>query len=275
MSNMDNMDLKRKQSNRYSILGLGTMLLTFVSMGFYQNEFDSDNITFFIIFLSIVFLALFIFFMIKAHSIDKEIKEFDFLRFRNEFNTLFKANKIFIRKDNNLILGYSNDGNIFIMKKDKTETYSKLISYKDILSVEILADDKSIEKAQRESKIGAGLIGTILFGIPGLIIGGILNKGDIRKLELCLMINDTNNPYEKILFNTTKVWSGSDLLKIDIKDWFAICSILIERADKEDLEKESNGAFSISNELLKLNDLKEKGILTDEEFQTQKSRLLA
>lgn len=274
MSNMDSMDLKRKESNRYSSLGLGTMLLTFVSMGFYQNEFDSDNITFFIIFLSIIFLALFIFFMLKAHSIDKEIKEFDFLRFKNEFDTLFKANKLFIRKDNNLILGYNNDGNIFIMKKDKTETYSKLISYKDILSVEILADDKSIEKAQRESKVGSGLIGTILFGIPGLIIGGVLNKGDIKKLELCLMLNDINNPYEKILFNTVKVWSGSDLLK-DIKDWFAVCSILIERADKEDLEKESNGVSSISDELLKLNDLKEKGILTDEEFQTQKLRLLA
>lgn len=273
---MNNVDLDRKKEDFYGNVA-GVTLILFCSSVFFLNKAEPNFLQIMLVYMSPVSFIVTFYFYFKATSLTQKREEKEFLDFKNQFDSLFKADKIFIRKDRHLILGYNDDGNIFIMKKekDKPEIYSKLISYKDILSVEILADDKSIEKAQRESKVGAGLMGTILFGIPGLIIGGILNKGDIRKLELCLMINDTNNPYEKILFNTTKVWSGSDLLKIDIKDWFAVCSILIERADKEDLEKESNGVSSISDELLKLNDLKEKGILTDEEFQTQKLRLLA
>lgn len=272
---MKNVDLDKKKEDLYSIIGVGSTLL-FIGSVTCIGVSNPNFLQIILQYMLPVFFILSIYSYMKYAPLTEKREAKEFLDFKNEFDSLFKADKIFIRKDNHLILGYNNDGNIFIMKKekDKPEVYSKLISYKDILSVEILADDKSIEKAQRESKVGSGLIGTILFGIPGLIIGGVLNKGDIKKLELCLMLNDINNPYEKILFNTVKVWSGSDLLK-DIKDWFAVCSILIERADKEDLEKESNGVSSISDELLKLNDLKEKGILTDEEFQTQKLRLLA
>ena len=214
---------------------------------------------------------------IKAKIQEDELKKSDDINNQLKLEKLFnemKVSKVFERKDKKLFLGYKEESKeIIIMSRDEDKIISRIIPYKDILGVEILADDKSIEKAQRESQIGATLMGGVLFGMAGAFLAGALSSKSVYKLELVLMVNDINKPIEKIMFSDEKVDLDNEILKI-IKEWYSIVNILIKKADKEDYELEVE-KFSLSEELLKLNDLKEKGILTGEEFQTQKLRLLA
>jgi hypothetical protein len=61
------------------------------------------------------------------------------------------------------------------------------------------------------------------------------------------------------------------------KQWQARLDIFIKLADKEDLlsvVSTSRVSSSLSEELLKLSDLKTRGILTQAEFDSQKAKLL-
>ena len=59
-----------------------------------------------------------------------------------------------------------------------------------------------------------------------------------------------------------------------MKDWKDTFEIIIDSVNSEK-KSTSNSYSSVSDELLKLNDLKEKGILTEDEFEQQKRKLLS
>ena len=59
--------------------------------------------------------------------------------------------------------------------------------------------------------------------------------------------------------------------------WHGLIEVLIKRADMEDKAKAieaPSSTHSLADELKKLADLRQAGILSDDEFQTQKTRLL-
>lgn len=65
-----------------------------------------------------------------------------------------------------------------------------------------------------------------------------------------------------------------------VQHWHGLIEILIRRADEEDRKTENNEELpkidsSVADELEKLAHLKEKGILSNAEFQEQKQKLLA
>lgn len=84
---------------------------------------------------------------------------------------------------------------------------------------------------------------------------------------------------------------GLWILAVIIVPWLGVLAYLIARGDEmqararkasEDLQeaqkayiREAAGAVSTAEELSKLADLKEKGVLSEEEFAAQKARLLA
>ncbi|HQS67381.1 MAG TPA: SHOCT domain-containing protein [Sulfuricurvum sp.] len=161
------------------------------------------------------------------------------------------------------------------------------LHYNDILSVEIIEDGITVTKTNRISQIGGALLGGLLGG-AGAVIGGLSGKketsaGKIKSLELKIIINDTSNPIFiiSLLSKTSNGISTEKTEYIDAKSgadhWKAVFEAIIKQADAEEQQAEKHTTVesgSVSDELKKLAELKESGILTEDEFLQQKQKLL-
>lgn len=165
--------------------------------------------------------------------------------------------------------------------------------YSDVLSVEIIKGNKMVTSTSRTSQVGGALLGGVLAGGVGAVIGGLSGSTttteDLNPIDLGIVVNDFNNPYYKINFYTppTVLKDAVDQSYMDntampaCKKWYSILSYLIKETDKMDNKKTHNAnttslsnASSLKEELLALNELKQQGILTQEEFEKQKSKIL-
>jgi len=176
---------------------------------------------------------------------------------------------------------------VCLINKNGNDFNQKLFSYRDILSSEILEDGNSITKTERGSQIGGALIGGLALGPVGLLIGGLTGKkksiDKIKRVDIQIIVNDTTKPRHLINFLNTESKKDSFIYKSSIetaRQWHAIIEVLIKKADLEDEEynlrvsNRTSATYSISDELKKLSDLKNSGILTESEFQQQKRKLL-
>lgn len=163
--------------------------------------------------------------------------------------------------------------------------------YSDIMGCEIIEDGKTTYR--KSSTLGRAVVGGIIAGGAGAIIGGLSGKEkekkEINNLDFKIVFKDTNKPSFKIRFfdaweetaNTKKSIKITDSVYgpifqkalNNLKEWKDTIEIIIDRIDNEQ-KRVSNQSLSISDELVKLNELKEKGVLTEEEFQQQKKKIL-
>lgn len=172
----------------------------------------------------------------------------------------------------------------------------KKISFSDVLGCEIIEDGETISKKSTTRTIGGALIGGVLAGGSGAIIGGLsgktTEKKEVTSLVLKILLRDISNPTITIdCFNASEVTNGTKKkIKTDdsvygpiykavkkelntVKDVFSIVIDKVDKKEKVELKTDVS-TNSLSDELLKLNDLKEKGILNNEEFEVQKKKLL-
>lgn len=175
-----------------------------------------------------------------------------------------------------------------------------LLDYKDILESEIIEDGNTITKTSRSSQIGGALLGGILLGGVGAIIGGLSgqkkSEQEVTRVDLKIVVNSTQKPVHIINFliglelvtgKISSIRKDSPKYKEAMSKashWHSLISVLIRRADEEDKLKElsptSNAnvndqqGLSVADELRKLKQLKEESIISDDEFETQKRKLL-
>lgn len=169
----------------------------------------------------------------------------------------------------------------------------KMYKYGDILKSEILNDGISVTSTNRGSQIGGALLGGLLAGGVGAIIGGLsgaqTSHEKVKKIELNVIVNDSSNPIHKIAFLDSQITSYAKDSQ-EYKDAYnkayhchQLIGVLIRQADDEDRQKEKDSAqsnvnsqqgISVADELIKLQQLKVEGILTGEEFDMQKKRLI-
>lgn len=163
--------------------------------------------------------------------------------------------------------------------------------YPDIMGCEIIEDGETTYR--KSSTVGRAIVGGVIAGGAGAIIGGLSGKEkeekEIKNLDFKIVFKDTNKPSFKIRFfdaweetaNTKKSIKLSDSVygpifqkSLDnLKEWKDTIEIIINKVDSERKDS-SNKPLSVTDELTKLNDLKEKGILTEEEFEQQKKKIL-
>ena len=167
---------------------------------------------------------------------------------------------------------------------------NKVYSYRDILKSEILTDGVSIASANRGSQLGGALLGGFLAGGVGAMIGGLSGSSTIEekvnKVELNVIVNDTATPIYKIAFldapfpiaKSTKEYKDAYNLAYHCHQ---LIGVLIRQADEEDKRKElsiinnnSQNNISVADELRKLVQLKEEGIINEDEFEVQKKKLI-
>lgn len=162
--------------------------------------------------------------------------------------------------------------------------HASLYDYSEILESRIIEDGQEIITTSRSSQIGRAMVGGILAGGIGAIIGGggatQTQTSEVKSISLRVVVNNISNPYFEINFLEDKnnTYVSRDSFKYReasrmANEWQNVISIIIKQADTLDRRNEKTMS-SISDELEKLSSLKIQGILNEEEFQLQKTKLL-
>lgn len=168
----------------------------------------------------------------------------------------------------------------------------RTVNYQDILEAELIIDGETITKTSRSSQVGGALLGSVLAGGVGAIIGGLSgktsSKEQVMTIQLKIIINDTKNPLKIIPFlnETTSIKKEDEkYLKAyeEAMHWLSIFKVIIDKADKEDKSKVQSNKINdnktttsnIADEIRKLHDLLKEGIITQEEFDSQKKKIIS
>lgn len=173
-----------------------------------------------------------------------------------------------------------------------------MIPYRDVLSSEIIEDGETVTKTQRGSQVAGVLIGGLALGGIGAIIGGLSGStkslGKVSKIALMITINDLRDPvhYVMLLDESSALAADAAIGKThpsykeamgEAQKWHGKMKVIIRQADEEDRRQEKADAentvtvasqTSLADELKKLSELRDQGILTEDEFATQKAKIL-
>ncbi|MUT67854.1 SHOCT domain-containing protein [Paenibacillus sp. NEAU-GSW1] len=167
----------------------------------------------------------------------------------------------------------------------------RVYSYQDILKSEIVTDGISVTSTNRGSQLGGALLGGLLAGGVGALIGGLsgstTSQEKVKKIELNVIVNDAANPVHKIAFLDSE-FSAYAKDSPEYKDGYntayhchQLIGVLIRQADEEDKRKETSiisnndqGNMSVADEIRKLVQLKDEGIISEDEFEVQKKKLI-
>lgn len=163
----------------------------------------------------------------------------------------------------------------------------RIFPYQDLLGVEIVEDGLSVisTKTARASQLGSALVGGVLFGGAGAIVGGLSGKtvstahDRVNAVQLRLLVDDISHPHFVVDFlgkQVPKLSAEYSLALAQARQWHGVLEVLIRRVDSEAQQHSTAppASTSVADELRKLAVLKSGGILSEEEFQTQKRVLL-
>ncbi len=177
----------------------------------------------------------------------------------------------------------------------KDDAELKEYDFADLIQSEILEDGVSISKVSNASMLSRVLVGGALAGGVGAIVGGVTSKNISNQMaisiDLKIVMNDMDCPTYtlNILSNVNsygmEVQQGipkNAPLYIEMKQlveqWHGLFSVVINRNEKENnqisSEKSSSDTKYIADELIKLKGLLQEELITKEEFEKQKEKLL-
>ncbi|MDD2724310.1 MAG: hypothetical protein PHH59_09855 [Methylovulum sp.] len=167
-------------------------------------------------------------------------------------------------------------------KREGSSFVKRVISYQEILSSELFEDGELIVKTERSSQIGGAIVGGLLLGGVGTVIGGLSGKkrqqNKINDLTLRIVVNDQMNPLLDIRFLEGETDKNNEFYKYCLetaRKWQARMEILIKRAEREEaFRRTETNTVSLPDELKKLAELKNVGVITDEEFNVLKGKML-
>jgi uncharacterized membrane protein len=191
----------------------------------------------------------------------------------------FNADKEYLSTSSGVSLGFDQKRRkiCFIDKQHKVSTFD----YKQILQCEVILDGESILRSSTSGTIGRTVLGGILGGGIGAIIGGTTGsrtqKEKIKSIDLKFIINDTNNPVYKVNFLNIETKKGSIIYNAsftEVEKWHGIISGLIRQGNEESNTLQIDKS-SVADELKKLKELLDNGVLTVEEFNKEKSKIIA
>lgn len=173
-----------------------------------------------------------------------------------------------------------------LMKRyEEANHFLRIYDYKDILRSEVVEDGDSITYTNRKSQAASTAIGYALAGGVGAIIGGLSgSKGNIKfatNVSIRIVVRDTEHPLFQIAFLNKKTEKKSNDYKKAIEkanELHAHISVIIDQASKEE-ELETKHApapsFSIADELQKVASLLDQGILSKDEYEALKAKILS
>ena len=170
---------------------------------------------------------------------------------------------------------------ILAVNLNTEEIEIKHFDFSSIVSVEQIKNGITIYKKSNSSTIGRALVGGVLAGGAGAVIGGTTGKqtGEDKCTSLItkIQLNDISEPtYELIWHKSSEGITNiedSSTYKMAQKVLDTIKAIIAttEAVPKNDEKKASS---SVADEIVKLHKLMSDNIISKEEFEQQKKRLL-
>lgn len=164
----------------------------------------------------------------------------------------------------------------------------------EVLSAELYIDGECETRTSRTSQAAGALVGGLLLGGVGVVVGGLTGKKKSRRMVssvvLRVMVNDSDNPLHEVsLLAREQPRESPQVQKLidTARTFHAKIDLMIKLADRENrvadrrdvpegpIKSISTPTLSIADELRKLVELKNSGQLSDAEFQTLRSRLIA
>lgn len=158
--------------------------------------------------------------------------------------------------------------------------------FKELISYELVDDGETTYS----SNTGKALVGGLLFGAAGAVVGAASKKKvktTCKDMHIDLNINVIKSPMQVLqIINDAEISRDSELYKQKLafaKNVMAMLAYIKENAEPSEPEEThpeqkqleiQQRTGDIYAEIEKLHTLKEKGIITDEEFQKKKRSLL-
>lgn len=176
-------------------------------------------------------------------------------------------------------------GSLALIVVTSKEVSVRVVSFRDIISAEIFEDGSSVTRTERTSQLAGSLVGGLALGGVGAIIGGLsgntITTKKCKRIDLRLVVNDTKIPIHDLTILNIEVDRDGSIYDSNMKiarHWNALIAVMIKRADQEDKKSSASrpaeNPSSIADELKKLAELRDSGVLSNEEFQNQKANLL-
>lgn len=154
-----------------------------------------------------------------------------------------------------------------------------------IMSVSIYEDQRSITHAHRGRQVGAALVGGAVAGSTGAIVGGLGSKAKstdmVNSVALRVELDLPSKPLLDMPFLKTQTQRGGyvhEQTSKEARTWSSLITAIMRKSEEaapaltpvrerpEDTTLEA---------LAKLGQLRDQGILTTEEFDKEKARILA
>lgn len=174
-----------------------------------------------------------------------------------------------------------------------TSNWYKVFNYSDIINVSYEENGKQLYSKSSGRTVGGTIVGGMLMGGAGAVVGGLSGESKVNKevteMNVKIVLRSTSQPTCILQYNDAKknLNTKNDIdnqlytsyLKnaIQAKD---LLSVIIDKSNNKNIyvsqiTDQNNGKItSVADELIKLSKLKSDGILTEEEFQAQKTKLL-
>ena len=202
----------------------------------------------------------------------------------------FKPSTKVVGVKNLYTLAFDNDNQkmLYLVGSSK-----KLFNYSDIISVKLIEDNNTISQKSTGRTIGGALVGGVLAGGAGAIVGGLSGSSKQKSLHSSIKVKILfrNNLVPSLTITcfdaATMTISGKPVKEGDSEYYVYrqasssanrivdLISVIIDAVDRSNSAPTPNASSgSVADELAKLAILKEKGILTDEEFAEQKKKVL-
>jgi hypothetical protein len=168
-----------------------------------------------------------------------------------------------------------------VSETNKYEYQIYVYSFSEIIQSEILKNGVTITKISRSDQISGAIVGGALGGGAGAIIGGLGASSQsittITSLELQIVVNNAKNSVHKVTFlspNSIGAFITGDELKA-INHWHNLFTHILNRNDDNRPTVSSSPSLSVADELTKLAQVRRDGLLTEEEFEQQKQKILS
>lgn len=166
----------------------------------------------------------------------------------------------------------------------------KIIPFDQIMKVEFVENSVTVASKSSMRTIGGTIMGGALAGNAGAIVGGLsgdtVMNNNITLVQVKIGLRDINCPsltitiYDDLRgYNPlSEIWHPIYESHLEYANGIvdSVSAIIdrVDRAEKAQLQPTGNGNQSIADELTKLAKLRDIGILTDNEFEEQKQKLL-
>lgn len=172
----------------------------------------------------------------------------------------------------------------------------EIFNYADIIEVSYEENGTQLYTKSAGRTVGGAIVGGVLMGGAGAVVGGLSGASkqnkEVKSIDIKILLRSTSRTSCVLHFNDakrilkTKEESDRNLYETYTKNANQakdVLSVIIDNAKQVQVstpvaqplvQQVPSSSSSIADELAKLAKLKADGVLTEEEFQTQKAKLL-